>query len=769
MKSTSAPAQYLPSTTGRPIFLVLGLLAMMSAIASPSTASGQAPLTDAVGVATSNGSDLIFPPGSSCALLRSGRVSCWGQNNFGQLGDGTTNYRTTAVLVQDLSDATKIAMGTHHTCALKRDGRVVCWGSNRYGQLGRPGSDPELVPVIVPDLPDQVVDLSAGGTSTCVISEQNEVYCWGPAARKGNDITNSGRGHRIFDLHAVKISVGLSHHCVITVDGLAKCWGSNTYGQLGDGTTNSSHDPVDVQGLTSRVLQISPGAMHTCALLDDGKVRCWGSNYFGQIGDGTWTDRLTPSNVSGLDRDIRSIATGDLFSCAIDFAGKSRCWGRNLHGQLGDGTTIDKNHADNSIVTSDERGYTAISAGSDHTCVLASNQSVRCWGNNSIFQTGDGSNYNQLSPSEIDFSRAFQVIDASFAHTCALDSSGHAWCWGKNDLGQLGNGNYSNHLIPIQAAVGFQFHQIETGKSHTCGIAKDDRMLCWGGNSHGQLGSGTTEHSNIPVQPVGLDHGVLRIALGDEFSCALLVDNVVKCWGSNFEGESGVPPQGDQLLPSVVYGLDLPVQSISAGSRHACVLFADQNVSCWGSNSYNLLGIEGITNSWTPISTPDLGAAVESLALGQYHTCAKLSTDAVKCWGANGGGQLGRGIFSTSGHPDFVIGIPEGVRAISAGSEHTCAITNEDHAKCWGRNSYGQLGIGSLVGTAQPALLDGNLAQIGSISAGYRHTCLVISDGSGYCWGHNRNGELGDGSGSWRPFPTAVLASWRVFGSGFER
>jgi alpha-tubulin suppressor-like RCC1 family protein len=277
----------------------------------------------------------------TCALTAGG-VKCWGYNSNGQLGDGTWTDRNTPVDVSGLSSGVAaIAAGLSHTCALTVGGGVKCWGWNGYGQLGDGTNTDHTTPVDVSRLTSGVDAIAAGGY----------------------------------------------HTCALTVGGV-KCWGYNGYGQLGDGTTTNRNAPVDVSGLTSGVAAIAAGWYHTCALTAGGGVKCWGYNWYGQLGDGTTTDRTTPVDVSGLTSGVAAIAAGRYHTCALTAGGGVKCWGLNWYGQLGDGTTTDRNTpVDVSGLTS---GGVAIAAGESHTCALTAGGGVKCWGYNLYGQLGNG-------------------------------------------------------------------------------------------------------------------------------------------------------------------------------------------------------------------------------------------------------------------------------------------------------------------------------------------------------------------------------------------
>jgi alpha-tubulin suppressor-like RCC1 family protein len=296
--------------------------------------------------------------------------------------------------------------------------------------------------------------VSAGANNSCALTNAGAVLCWGVASRLGNGSTvNSSRPVGVTGLSSgvSAISAGGDHVCALTNGGAVVCWGNNTYGGLGDGTGIASSTPVPVVGLSSGVASISSGARHTCAVTAAGGVWCWGYNAYGELGDGTTTNGLVPVPVAGLSSGVSAVAAGGFHSCAITTAGATVCWGQNVYGQLGDGTTTDSPTPVAAFGLS--AGTAAVTGGTYHTCAITTAGEARCWGSNNTGQIGDGTLVNRSVPTTVSgLSSGVVRISGGRGSTCAVTTTGRALCWGWNLYGQLGDGSTVNRLAPVTVA-----------------------------------------------------------------------------------------------------------------------------------------------------------------------------------------------------------------------------------------------------------------------------------------------------------------------------
>ena len=388
--------------------LVVWLAGCAPALVAPASEAPLSPAPASQTPAPAAADPIVVGRFHTCALTSGGGVQCWGFNELGSLGDGTTTDSTAPVHVSGLSrGVVALATGRFHTCALTSEGGVKCWGFNEVGNVGDGTTTNRTIPVDVSGLATGIVDIASGS----------------------------------------------DHSCALTVGGGVRCWGFNDAGGLGDGTTTHRATPVEVSGLSARAVALAAGVAHTCALTGAGGIKCWGFNEYGQLGDGTITSRTAPADVSGLSSGVVAIAAGINHTCALTNGGGIKCWGYNGRGELGDGTNVDRTMPVD--VSGLSRGVLAIAAGWQHTCALTSAGAVKCWGNNSSGELGNGTTTDSATPVEVSGLSSGAIALAtggSGFHNCVGMSAGGIKCWGLNDRGQLGDGTTTNQLTPVEVA-----------------------------------------------------------------------------------------------------------------------------------------------------------------------------------------------------------------------------------------------------------------------------------------------------------------------------
>ncbi len=600
--------------------------------------------------------------GHSCALLWNGTVQCWGKNIYGELGDGTTTDSPVPVFVNGISAAKAITSGWDHTCALMSNGTVQCWGANGNGQLGNGTTDGSSTPVAVSGI-FSAVAIEAGGQHTCAVLSDGTVRCWG-----GGFLGQLGTGATADSLvpvgvsgisTAVSVAADFYHTCAVLSDSTVRCWGWNGSGQLGSGnTTIGPFVPVTVNGLTSATA-VSAGTSHTCARISDGSVKCWGANSNGALGTGTTSgNSATPVEVSGITT-VTTVSAGRGHTCARLSDGTVACWGPNGNGRLGNGTYQDSYTP---VLVSGVSTALDVSAAWDRTCVLLADGTVQCFGTGPL---GNGT-YSSPTPVSVSGISTATAVVAGGQHTCAFLSDSTVQCWGSNYYGQLGNGTTIDSPTPVAVSGISTATAIEAGWGHACALLSDGTVKCWGYNNQGQLGDGTYINSSTPVTVAGISTAIAIAAGSDNnypHTCALLLGGTVKCWGGNFSGALGSGSfGGNSSVPTAVSGISTAT-AITADGQHTCALLSDGTVKCWGNGDSGELGNNSFYSSALPVDVVGITAATKIDAGGVTttgYTCAVLADGSVKCWGSNGSGQLGNGIGSYYSTPQSVVGIAAG-------------------------------------------------------------------------------------------------------------
>ncbi len=768
----------------------------------------------------------------TCAIVADGKLYCWGYGNWGTLGNGNTedvgDDETPAeagpVDIGAGRTAVQVSGGEGHMCAVLDNGTVRCWGFNASGQLGygnteRIGDDETPAEAGPVDLGAgrTAVQVSAGASHSCALLDNGTVRCWGfgsygalgygNKANVGDDETpgsvapvDLGAGRT-----AVQISVGGGSTCALLDNGTVLCWGFGYWGSLGYGSTESIGDnetpgsvgPVNL-GAGRRAVAISAAGGHTCALLDNGSVKCWGTGVDGRLGYGNTNDILSPSSVGtvnlGAGRTAVRISAGTSHTCALLDNGTVLCWGEGLYGQLGyaNQSSVGDNETPASVGPVDlgaGRKAIAIMGGKYFTCALLDTGAVRCWGESFYGQLGYGStdrigdNETPAEAGPVDLGTAHGVRETATgtSHSCALLDTGAVRCWGLNSSGQLGYGNTTmigdNESPGAAGPVDLGERsavQLAAGEAHTCALLDDGTVRCWGRGTNGQLGNGSTEsvgdnETLAEAGPVDLGgESAVVIAAGANHTCALTTTGAVRCWGLNSSGQLGYGNTldiGDDETPGSVgpVSLGLSATAIFAGANHTCARLDDGTLRCWGLGTSGRLGYAN-TNTIGDNEMPSTAGAVNVgrnptvVSAGGSHTCARLDDGTLRCWGLGTSGRLGYANTNTIGDNETpstagAISVGRSATAIAAGGSHTCTRFDDGGVRCWGLNSSGQLGYGntetigdnetpSLVGTVD--LGTGRSAL--SLSTGADHTCATLENGTLRCWGLNSSGQLGYGN-----------------------
>ena len=646
----------------------------------------------------------------SAAVTKDGSLYMWGNNSSGQLGDGTTTSRYTPVKI--MNNVASVSLGSSHSAAITKDGSLYMWGWNHYGQLGDGTTTSyRYTPV---KIMDNVASVSLGGIHSAAITKDGSLYKWG-----GGDKT---RPHRVAS-NVQSVKLGYSHTTVISKDGGLYTWGSNNYGQLGNGTTINSSNPIKIM---NDVVNCAGGGNHTIALKKDGTVYTWGYNNCGQLGDGTTTDRTSPGAIQIYDHtnvltssgvkhgiipdngnysfgstgEIVQVAAGGTHSAAVTKDGDLYMWGSNGAGQLGVYSNANSKipiKVNNSSSTLPEKSVKYVALGGNHSAAITKDGSLYIWGWNNYGQLGDGTTTERYTPIKIMDNVA--SVSLGDYHSAAVTKDGSLYMWGNNSSGQLGDGTTTSRYTPVK--IMNNVASVSLGSSHSAAITKDGSLYMWGWNHYGQLGDGTT--TSYRYTPVKIMDNVASVSLGGIHSAAITKDGSLYKWGG-----------GDKTRPHRVAS---NVQSVKLGYSHTTVISKDGGLYTWGSNNYGQLGNGTTINSSNPIKIMN---DVVNCAGGGNHTIALKKDGTVYTWGYNNCGQLGDGTTTDRTSP-VAIQIYDHTNVLKSAkksSESVSASSGQHTSKFAGYNANGIYNFYALKDkNADKLLSDDNILYVDQVRA----------------------------------------------------
>ncbi|MFM2079243.1 MAG: hypothetical protein RJA49_3133, partial [Actinomycetota bacterium] len=612
---------------------------------------------------------------SACAVVTGGAIFCWGANDQGQLGDGTNTASLAMVQVAGITNATQVSVGGYqnhgfgllpqraHACAVLADHSVQCWGANDHGELGDGTTTDSNSPVAVSGIATANT-VRAGGFHSCALMTGGVVKCWGSNAEHqlGDGrypvpavvplvkarhtppptitalVQNAGRGNSVITITGTNllgitaVRFGTIGSPLVTVVNSTRITakvptnllppGKITVATLAGAVTSSA---VFTQTFPPKSL--TAGGAHSCALTDTHTVLCWGSNSSGQLGIGNHTSSTSPRIVPGLVEPV-AVSAGGLFTCAVNGVHAARCWGSNSNGQLGTGTTT----ASALPVTVSGSGFTgsqlpvvSVATGTAFACATifdGAGDYVRCWGQNSSGQLGDGTltQRTRWVPVLVAPGRplhGIRTIAAGGNTACAILLNAQLWCWGSNNHGQLGRGTLTNSRYAVQVngfnGVTLKAKSVSVGANHVCALITDGSERCWGSNSAGQLGDGTTIQRTVPTAvltaPRAKLTGVTAIAAGGLHSCAIIGSGSAargRCWGSDAAGQLGNTTAGNLRYATLLSGTQADgIRFIAAGGLHTLAIATSRLLGAPGSAGWGL-NTSGQLGDGTTVSKPTL-------------------------------------------------------------------------------------------------------------------------------------------------------------------
>lgn len=687
---------------------------------------------------------------ASCANTAGGYIcTC----DPGYSGDGKTCAQALA----------QIATAGDHSCARRSDGALLCWGANGVGQLGAGASVTEAkAPLRIGS--DLWQAVATGFQYTCGIKMDGTLWCWGDGAcavlGDGGDNLYCDGARPVYAPYPTggaatwkSLSAGEQHACAIQSDGSLWCWGENDQGELGTSDADPRTVPTRIGAdvaADKTWTAIAAGWRHTCGVRS-GQLWCWGANDFGQLGDNGAVPSISFPKRIGTSASFVTVAAGDGHTCAVLGDKTLACWGDGAAGQLGLGDGALATGASTPTPVPGAMQWAEVAASGINTCGRTTGGALYCFGDNRYGQVGDGTFVQRSSPASVAGGGTWAQVALGFRETCATSASGQGSCWGQNSDGSIGAGTGGEADAPIEVASS-GFTQLATGARHQCGIKTDASLWCWGANGDGQLGIGVDGGFRDAPTRVAGGGTWSSVTAGDHSTCGIQTDGALLCWGVSFHGELGLGDEG-----SAVHDAPTPVASGGTWSRvstrlwHTCGVQTDGTLWCWGLSSAGRLGL----GSEVPatVDAPALvdGGGYTAVSVGDTHTCA-VQGGALVCFGENSFGQLGTGQqppANVSLLSPVIVGSYRDWSMVAAGQYHTCGIrAPQSYLFCWGYNYDGQVGDGSSGASANA--WDPDTVAFGTswlaVTAGDYTTCGVGMDGKLRCWGSNFGGLVGNGN-----------------------
>ncbi len=651
----------------------------------------------------------------SLALTLDGQVWAWGNNDSGQLGDGTIDERWTPVQVWYLTDVIAVGAGEFHSLAVKSDGTAWAWGCNDYGQLGN-GSGGDgcfwSAPMQVLDMADAVA-VTGSEIQSLALKSDGTVWIWGDPGygdRACGPITQTPS--QVAGLTgATAVAAGGNYFLVTQSDGTVREWGANNRGQLGSGAPSQCVTPVQAVGL-KEATAVAAGIAHGLAVKPDGTVWAWGDNPYGQLGNGVPAFPGIPVQVQGLTNAV-AVGAGVFHSMALASDGTVWTWGANQEGELGNGTQDDSSVPVQALDLAD---VTAVAAGAYHNLALASDGTVWAWGLNINGQLGIDATFiaGLIAPAQLTEISGVTAVAAGGFHSLAIDSGGSVWAWGDNHYGQLGLGaspivSDPPVIVPGMANV----TAVAAGWIYSLALASDKTVWAWGDNSKGQLGDGTTTQRNRPVHVSGLTD-VVAVAAGSSCSLAIKSDGTVWAWGDNSEGQLGDGTTTQRNVPVQVQGLS-GAAAIASGNQFSLFLAGGPAAT------------PAVTGVW-PVNG-GMQSSVQTIVVGFDRAVANVSADDLVLSAGSvvsvEGSGTGPYVFAVTGLPRTAI--------ITATLEGDIASTDGDHMPAF-QWSFEVHAVGDVDGDGHVDvidllwLIDAFGSQIGS--ANYSEECDFNGDGT---------------------------------------
>jgi uncharacterized repeat protein (TIGR02543 family) len=719
--------------------------------------------------AENNWAQIAVGDGHSLAIKTDGSLWAWGYSDW--LGNGQMQNEATPVRVGTDNDWSEIAADARHSLAIKTDGSLWAWGENRDGQLGDGTTTDRTTPVRV-GTENNWRQIATGGYHSLAIKTDGSLWAWGDNSNgQLGDITigNQTSPVRIGTSSGwAQISASASHSLAVKTDGTLWAWGDNTYGQLADAKANQSFptQPGNV-GTERDWSQVSASLFTSFAIKTDGSLWAWGYNEYGQLGDGTTTDRNMPVRV-GTENSWERLgsAASSFGDFAIKTDGSTWAWGYNepwLNTLVPERLVFSRDFMKDFVITVTEFVSPTDITGVPTTAVVGVPLTLTgtvvptdaikkdiTWSIKDAGTTGatlSGSTLNttasglvtvtaRIKDAVLPSAVPIQKVAAGYYHTLAIDVNGGLWAWGYNEYGQLGDGTTEDKNTPVRVGTDNNWSQITLGARFSVGLKTDGSLWTWGENWGGALGDGTTTDRTMPVR-VGTDNDWNQISAGNFFTLATKTDGSLWGWGYSQSGELGEDTHKD--TPARL-GTENTWRQVYAGEYHALAIKTDGSLWAWGDNTYGKLGDGTRTARSTPVrlGTDNNWSQISASA---HHSLATKTDGSLWAWGADAYSRIVAGTAKNHTTP-VRVGTDNDWKEIADGHFHSLATKTDGSLWAWGSNGSGQLGDPAWPETETPVRLgtENNWSQI---AAKYVHSFALKTDGSLWTWGTNEYGQIG--------------------------
>ena len=583
-------------------------------------------------------------------------------------------------------------------------------------------------------------------------------------------VTYEGIPYECMDYGYVTSEIsGYNHTITLDTNKNIWLWGSNWTGQVGNGSELTQFRPTRICRNYS-FNKVVVGTNHSIVIDNIGQIWNWGDNFFGQLGDNQRSRKCTPISIHGTKKTFCHISGGNAFSNAIDFKGQVWSWGGggvNNRGQLGDNSTIDK--CTPVSIHGAKKTFCKISSGSGSIISIDRFGQIWGWGANGDGQLGDNSVTSQCTPVSIHGTKkTFCDISLTNRHSNGIDFRGQVWSWGHNFWGHLGDNSTTSKRTPVSIhGVKKTFCSVSAGNGYSLAIDVRGLVWGWGLNTYGLLGNNDTTSRRTPTSIHGTRKTFCHIIAGNGYSMAVDYNGKLWGWGNTVNGKLGIGDFLFSLIPISIHGVKKTFCNINSGGNSSFGIDKNGQVWGWGNNRYGGLGNNTNNTIRTPVSIHGVKKTFCKISLGYHHSLGIDRVGWVWSWGFNYYGILGDNSTTSKRIPVSIHGTKKTFCSIAAGGSFfdgiSASLDYMGQIWSWGYNNRGQLGDNSVTSRQTPISIHGTKKTFHTISTGVRFSLAIEHQGQIWGWGDGGYGRLGDNSVTSRRTPVSIHGTKKTF------